>query len=81
MVTIKSLKSFMQQPDDVLRDCHAGPVEISGGEQPYVIMTVDYLQRLLTDTALADTLDEIFACVKNKKDVPEEKIMGILEHE
>lgn len=79
MFTTKSLSSFIGQPDDILRECSTGPVELTGGDQPYIIMTQEYLRRLLTDTYLADHLDEILTRLRKNRSVPEEKVMGILK--
>ena len=72
-------KSF-ELPQDLLDQCKTGPIEISGGEQPCVIMTTEYLRRLLADASLANHLDNVLNEIKNNVGIPEEKIMSILEH-
>ena len=81
MFAVKTYNEFIQKPDSTLEECLDGPVEISGEKQSYVIMTVDYLRRLLVDSTLANQLDEILLRLKNKRDIPEQKIMSLLEHE
>lgn len=81
MFAIKSLNEFIQQPYDILKKCQDGPIEISAEEQSYVIMKTEYLRHLLTDTSLATELGKIFVRLKNRKGVPEKKIMSILGHE
>ena len=81
MSVVKPLNEFIQKPHNTLKECQAGPIEISGEEQSYVIMTAEYLRRLLADTFLVNQLDEIFIRLKNRKGISENKITGILEHE
>lgn len=64
MFKTKSLSSFIQKPDYALRECLEGPVEITGGEEPFGIMTAEYLRKLLADSLLADHLDQILAKMK-----------------
>ena len=78
MFAAKSLNEFVQQPYDTLKECQNGPIEISSEEQSYVLMTAEYLRRILADTFLANQLDEILVRLKNRKGVPEKKIMSIL---
>ena len=74
----KPLTLFINQPEDILKECQAGPIEIAGVDRSYVVMTTEFLQRLLKDISLADHLDKILEKLKKKEGVPEEKIMGIL---
>jgi len=78
MFTTKPLSSFIGQPDDILRECSTGPVELTGGDQSYILMTQEYLRRLLTDIHLADHLDDILTRLRKNRGVPEEKVMEIL---
>ena len=81
MFAIKQYNEFIQQPDSTLEACQAGPVEITGEKNSYVIMTTEYLRRLLTDTILANQLDKILTEMKNGKGIQEKEIMSLLEHE
>ncbi|MBN2012455.1 hypothetical protein JW960_24210 [candidate division KSB1 bacterium] len=81
MATIRTLKTFVEKPFDVLKESRSGPVEISGDEQPYVIITADFLRRLQIDTSHANQLDETFARLKKCSGVSEAKIMSVLRHE
>jgi hypothetical protein len=81
MFAVKPYNEFIQQPVTTLEECQNGPIEISDEKQSYVIMTAEYLRRLLADSSLANQLDKILLQLKNKKGVPEEKIMRLLEHE
>ncbi|MBC8186351.1 hypothetical protein H8E88_35155 [candidate division KSB1 bacterium] len=79
LLTKRSTKSF-ELPQDLLNECKTGPVEISDDEQPYVIMTTEYLRRLLADASLGNHLDNILKKLKKSDGAPEEKVMSILEH-
>ena len=81
MFAVKPLNEFIEQPHNTLKECQAGPIEISGEEQSYVLMTAEYLRRILADSLLANELDEILGRLKINKSVAEEKIMSILGHE
>jgi len=79
MFTEKPLTSFIEHPENVLKECHDGPVEIAGDDRSYVVMTSEFLQRLLKDISLADQLDTILVGLKEKGGVPEDRVMGLLE--
>ncbi len=79
MFNIKPLNEFIQSPSSVLEECLRGPVEISAREQSFVIMTKDYLQRLLADSSLADHLEKILSDLKNTEGIPENVVMSLLE--
>lgn len=79
MFTAKPLTLFIEHPESVLTECHDGPVEIAGDGRSYVVMTSEFLQRLLKDISLADQLDKIFVGLKEKGGVPEDRVMDLLE--
>jgi len=79
IITRPANKSF-ELPQDLLDLCKSGPIEISGDEQPYVIMTTEYLRRLLADASLGNHLDNVLDKLKNSDGVPEDKILNILRH-
>jgi hypothetical protein len=75
----KSINSFIEEPSDTLKACHDGPVELTGNDQSYVLMTKGFLNRLLSDISLANNLDKILARMKRDKNVPEKKVMELLD--
>lgn len=78
MFKTKPLAAFIEQPDHSFRECIEEPMEITGGEQPYVVMTMEYLRRLLADSNLADHLDGILERLERTGGVSEQEIMGVL---
>ena len=78
MFTEKTLTFFIKQPENVLRACHDGPIEITGNDHSYVVMTREYLQRIIKDMHLADHLDRILSRLKKEGGVSDERVMGIL---
>ena len=79
MLITKSLNSFIQHPNDILKECHTGPVEITGGEQSYILMTSEYLKRLLIDSYIAANLDKILAKLKNNGRISKKEVMEAIE--
>lgn len=80
MFTEKPLTLFIEQPQDILQACHNGPIEITGNDHSYVVMTTEYLQRIIKDMHLADHLDKILARLKKDGGISEERVMGILNN-
>ena len=79
MWTTKSLDSFIRKPTEIIKECKLGPVEITGGDQSYVVMTSEFLRRLLTDSYIAANLDKIIAKFKNNGEISKNEILKALE--